>query len=202
MALARDRQVTRLVVEAAAIFLLCRGFRSDILRADLFVRVTREIGEMKKGAGFFFILVLLAAVLVWLPACRNDINVPYPDTLANDYEGIYAYMEIDGIDTVVDTANYVIFRFTKVAYFLTVNPKLESEESSYFCDCEGLYELENGVQFLEEDGNRTNKVCTPDNNPQGSFGLNQNTGTDTMLIKQDNTEGGIRKIKVLKLVVK
>jgi hypothetical protein len=85
---------------------------------------------------------------------------------------------------------------------MKLNEKLMSQDQHFFCDCEGTYALENGVQMEETDDNLTQIVCTPDYNPKDAFGLEQNTGTDTILLKRDHTDSlGIRAIKTLKLVL-
>lgn len=148
------------------------------------------------------IAALLAVSFTWSEGCRKDVEVPFPPSLAGQYAGIYSIQVIDGIDTLVDTAQYVTFRFTSATYNMNLNEKLQDPGTQFFCDVLGEYDLENGVQFNELDDNVTNKVCTPAHNPIGAFGLNQNTGTDTIIIKQDATnESGIRSIKTLQLAL-
>ena len=153
--------------------------------------------SMRKRVGLLAITAGLIAGLVWSLGCRDDVFVPFPEDLAGDYTGYYSLLQIEGVDTVVDTTQMVDFRFTTASYNMKFI--LPTEEIRFFCDAAGLYELENGVQFMEEDPNLTNKVCTPDNNPTGSFGLDQSSIKDTIVIKQDLTEEGVRKIKTLKL---
>ena len=153
---------------------------------------------MRKSLSYSVISLLLIVVVGWSFGCRDDVVVPIPPSLIGDYTGSYAMMQISGVDTLVDTTQLVDFRFTDKTYNMKILPP--AEELRFFCDCAGDYTLENGVQFIETDGNLTNKVCTPANNPTGSFGLDRSTLPDTMLIKQDLTDGGVRRIKTLKLV--
>lgn len=154
---------------------------------------------MKRSVGLWVILVLLVSAVTWVISCRDDINVPFPPSLIGDYEGIYSYMEIDnGIDTIMDTSQLVTFRFTDEVYLMTMDGGIP-EELRVFCDVEGVYELENGVQMTVTDENRTNKVCTFNQNPFGSFGLDQTT--DTIRMRHDSTgEGGVRIIRLIRMI--
>ena len=157
---------------------------------------------MRNKAGFILIVALLMIALTWSVGCRKDVEVPFPPTLIGAYSGIYSILVVDGIDTLVDTLQYVTFRFTNSTYLMKLDKKLQDESSQFFCDVEGEYKLESGVQFDELDDNLTNKVCTPGHNPTGAFGLNQSTGTDTIRIKQDIVnDDGVRSIKTLELVL-
>jgi hypothetical protein len=153
--------------------------------------------SMRKRVGLLAITVGLIAGLVWSLGCRDDVFVPFPENLAGDYTGYFTLLQIEGVDTVVDTTQMVDFRFTTASYNMKLI--LPTEEIRFFCDCAGTYKLENGVQFAEDDPNLTNKVCTPANNPNGFFGLDQSSIEDTIVIKQDLTDEGVRKIKTLKL---
>jgi len=157
---------------------------------------------MRNKAGFILVIALLAIALTWSVGCRKNLEVPFPETLIGAYTGVYSILLVDGIDTLVDTLQYVTFRFTNTTYLMKLDKKLQDEGSQFFCDVEGDYKLESGVQFEELDDNLTNKVCTPAHNPTGGFGLNQSTGTDTIRIKQDIVDDdGIRSIKTLELVL-
>ena len=157
---------------------------------------------MRNKAGFILIVALLTIALTWSVGCRKDVEVDFPPTLIGAYSGIYSILVVDGIDTLVDTLQYVNFRFTNSTYLMKLNEKLQDPGTQFFCDVEGEYKLESGVQFDELDDNLTNKVCTPAHNPFGGFGLNQNTGTDTIRIKQDIVDDdGVRSIKTLELVL-
>jgi len=158
---------------------------------------------MKKNARILLILAVLSATFGWSTGCRDDKMVDYPPSVIGDYTGIYSYLEIEGIYTNHDTFQYVTFRFTSSTYTMKLNEKWQSEETRFFCDVEGQYELQDGVRFTEKDPNLTNKVCTYGHNPFDFFGLNQNTGNDTIIIKQDKTdEEGVRTVKLLRLVPK
>jgi len=157
---------------------------------------------MRNKTGFILIVALLAIALTWSVGCRKDVEVPFPPTLIGEYTGTYSLFAIDGIDTLIDTLQYVTFRFTNTTYIVKLNEKLQDEGTLFFCFSEGEYVLENGVTFIETDENLERHVCTPAHNPTGAFGLNQSTGTDTIIVKQDATDSlGIRNIKTLKLVL-
>ncbi len=157
---------------------------------------------MRNKAGFILIITLMVIAISWSVGCRKDVEVPFPPTLIGEYTGTYTLLAVDGIDTLIDTLQYVTFRFTNSTYIVKLNKKLQEVSTLFFCFSEGEYVLENGVTFIETDENLERHVCTPAHNPTGAFGLNQSTGTDTIIIKQDVTDSlGGRSIKTLKLVI-
>ena len=148
--------------------------------------------RMRVGAAVIFLLAGIA--LTWVIGCRNDINVPYPETLIGDYEGTYSLMQIQGIDTITDTTNSITVRFTNTTYVIKV---VATDEKLFFCSSSGEYKLENGVEFVQDEGNLDAQVCTPDNNPMGFFGLDQASLAPLIQIKQDASVDGVRNIKTL-----
>jgi hypothetical protein len=157
---------------------------------------------MRNKAGLILTIALLAIALTWSVGCRKSLDVDFPKTLIGEYTGTYTLLAIDGIDTLVDTLQFVTFRFTNSTYIVKLNEKLQQRGTLFFCFSEGEYAMENGVIFNETDENLERDVCTPAHNPRGSFGLNQSTGSDTIVIKQDVIDSlGIRNIKTLKLVL-
>jgi len=156
---------------------------------------------MRSKAGFILIIALFAIALTWSVGCRKSLEVDFPETMIGEYTGTYSLLAIDGVDTLIDTLQYVTFRFTNSTYIVKLNEKLQPKSTLFFCFSEGEYVLENGVTFNETDENLERDVCTPAHNPRGVFGLNQSTGTDTIVIKQDAIDSlGIHSIKTLKLV--
>ena len=157
---------------------------------------------MRNKAGFILIAALLAIALAWSVGCRKSLEVDFPETMIGEYTGTYSMLAINGIDTLVDTLQFVTFRLTNSTYIVKLNEKLQQRSTLFFCFSEGEYVLENGVTFNETDENLERDVCTPAHNPRGSFGLNQSTGSDTIVIKQDAIDSlGIHSIKTLKLVL-
>lgn len=133
---------------------------------------------MKKVLTF---IVVLAGVSTsaWIISCRNDVIVPDPPTLIGDYKGIYSYLELDGVDTVVVKGQYITMRFTSSFFQMrwdeTVNLALypDTVKTRNFCDIDGDYTLNNGVQFIVLDSSTTPVVCRESQNPYGSFALDQ-----------------------------
>ncbi len=154
---------------------------------------------MKRSVGLWVILVLLVSALTWVVGCRNDIDVPFPESLIGDYEGIYLYRAIEnGIDTIVDTSQLVTFWFTNDVYLMTKDGTIP-ESLRVFCDVEGIYEIENGFQLTIVDPNRSRGVCTFDQNPFGSYGLDQTS--DTIRMRHDSTgENGVRLIRYIRMI--
>lgn len=154
---------------------------------------------MKRSLGLWVILVLLVSTLTWVVGCRNDIEVPFPPTLLGLYEGIYSYVEIqNGIDTIVDTSQLVTFKFGDEFYLMTKDETIP-DSLRVFCDIEGDYGLDNGVQLTITDPNRTRGVCTFEHNPFGSFGLDQTS--DTIRMRHDSTDKeGIQHIKYIRMI--
>lgn len=151
---------------------------------------------MRMRAGTVAVFLLLLVVLAWAIGCRDDVIVPFPETLIGDYTGTISLMQIDGVDTVTDTTNEVTVRFTNKTYVLKV---VAEDDLLYFCSSSGDYTLENGVLFVENEDNLDAQVCTPDDNPRGFFGLDQTSLAPRIQIKQDQTVDGIRNIKTLLL---
>lgn len=159
---------------------------------------------MKRSAVVLIIVVLLGLSLVWLGGCRDDVTVPFPESLTGNYVGIYSLLRVNGIDTIIpDTTNSIILRFTQSTYNIKVDETIDGGDRRFFCDAEGGYSLTNGIQFTEEDGNLTNKVCTPGDNPTGSFGLDQSTLKDTILMTQVSTDSlNVQTTKTIKITRK
>ena len=123
-----------------------------------------------------------------------------PPTLAGDYTGTYGVIELRNEDTVVDTTQEIVWRFTNVTYNMRV--VLTSGDDRFFCDCAGDYLLiDSGLYFEETDPNVADHACFPDHNPMGLFEFDQTSLTDTILMTQDLTVGSVRMIKVLKLTL-
>jgi len=151
---------------------------------------------MRMKAGTVAVFLLFSIVLIWGIGCRDDVNVPFPETLIGDYEGTMSLMQIDGVDTVTDTTNQVTMRFTNKTYVLKV---VAEDDVLYFCSSSGDYTLENGVLLVEGEDNLDAQVCTPDDNPRGFFGLDQTSLAPKIQMKQDLAVDGVRNIKTLLL---
>ncbi|UCC44394.1 MAG: hypothetical protein JSU65_00235 [Candidatus Zixiibacteriota bacterium] len=152
---------------------------------------------MYRRLGVVLILVVFGVVLAGLFGCRDDVEVPWPPTLAGKYTGTMQLLRIDGIDTLVDTSNNVNVRFGSESYNIKV---IDPVPILFFCSSSGEYELANGVEFFQEEDNLEKQVCTPDDNPTGFFGLDQHSQPGKVLIKQDALdEDGVRSIKTLEL---
>ena len=144
--------------------------------------------------------MLLVVAMGGIIQCRKNADIEPPRSLIGEYFGTYNLVQIRGIDTLLDTTNVVEARFTRTDY--NIDPTASADQGSYFCHSNGKYSLEDGVRFDVRDGNVDREVCTEADNPSGFFGLIQNTGTDTIIVKQDMTDSlGIRSVKILKLVL-
>ena len=145
------------------------------------------------------ILTLVAALVV---SCRDDVNIPLPPSINGNYTGVYRFTEIhNGIDTQIDTSQFIEFMFRKPDYSMDMDGSIP-EELRVFCDVLGTYTLGNGVAMTITDSNYTRGVCTQYWGPGGSFNLDQTT--DTVRLLHDSTfslEGAQRRhIKLLKLL--
>jgi hypothetical protein len=155
---------------------------------------------MKKVVVFWMAVLLLSFVASLVVSCRDDIEVPFPPSIRGSYDGVYHYMEIhDGVDTVIDTTQCVVFVFRAEEYSMDMCGEV-LEPLRVFCDVLGTYELGNGVAMTITDPNYTRGVCTEDWGPGGTFGLDQTTDTLKLLHDSTDTQSGIRFINQVKLL--
>ena len=146
------------------------------------------------------VLLLLVVAMGTVIQCRKNTEIIPPPSIIGEYVGTYNLVKTEGSATLLDTTNLVEARFTQTDY--SIDPTVSVDLGSYFCHSNGKYSLEDGVVFKELDGNVDREVCTEADNPSGFFGLIMNTGTDTIIVKQDIVDSlGIRSIKTLKLVL-
>jgi len=153
---------------------------------------------MKKSVGLWIVLLVLALGFSWVVGCRDDINVPFPESLIGDYHGIYAYQEVTGIDTQVNEEALITFRFTSNDFSMYKDTSIP-ESLRIFCDVAGEYELEDGVTLALIDSSLTPVTCFLNWGPSGFFQLDQTT--DSVKLTQVRTEGGAEvttRIRLLK----
>lgn len=155
---------------------------------------------MKKVLSAWMATLLVSLTAAVVVSCRDDIEVPFPPSINGDYEGVYRFIEIcNGVDTVTDTTQCVIFRFRKPEYSMDMCGDI-AESLRVFCDVLGEYVLGNGVEMNILDSNYTRGVCTQYWGPGGTFGLNQTTDTLRLLHDSTDAEGGCRYVKQVKLL--
>ena len=130
---------------------------------------------MKRAWTLISLVVLLAVVLAFAASCRKDIFVPPPPSIIGTYKGIYEYSEDDHnpLTPPFDTGQYVKVIFKADTWIMNIDGAKTPDDARMACDCNGDYTLENGVQLVLVDSNSTNKVCTYDWLPNGSFQLIQ-----------------------------
>ncbi len=153
---------------------------------------------MKKSVGLWIILLVLALGVSWMTGCRDDINVPFPESLLGDYHGTFAYQEVIGIDTPVNEQDLITFRFTSGDFSMYKDTTIP-ESLRIFCDVAGEYELEDGVVMALVDSSLTPVTCFLGWGPDGFFGLDQTT--DSVKLTQVKTVGGTEittRIRLLK----
>lgn len=153
---------------------------------------------MKKSVGLWMVLLFLALGFSWVVGCRDDINVPFPPSLLGDYHGVYAYQEVEGIDTQVNEEALITFRFTSSDFSMYKDTSIP-ESLRVFCDVAGEYELEDGVIMTLIDSSLTPVTCFVQYGPSGFFALDQTT--DSVKLTQVKTEEGVEvttKIRLLK----
>ncbi|RKX23732.1 MAG: hypothetical protein DRP45_09815 [Candidatus Zixiibacteriota bacterium] len=161
-----------------------------------------EMMRMNRFLRFWIVLLVLTMVISILVGCRDDIVVPPPASLIGLYEGTYTYREICGIDTNWDTTQLVTMRFTNTSYSMMMDAIVPDTER-VFCDVMGDYELVGGCKLEQTDSNLTNMVCTPRQNPKGSFGINfADSVGDIMRLFHDSTDASGCKIQKLIIAVK
>lgn len=152
-------------------------------------------------------LILVSAVgIIAGIGCRDDVFVEPPPSLTGTYTGIYSFLKTrsGGSDTLVDKGQYVIFQLNNGDFFMTWDSSIatpilpDTEAVRNFCDVEGEYTLENGIQLLVTDPNRTKQVCTESEVPDGDFSLNQSS--DTMRLASQEVDGNTTTRRTLRLV--
>jgi len=162
----------------------------------------------------FVILILLsmsALVISVFSSCRDDLLVEPPPTLIGAYNGVFTIMEVaNGIDTIDFRNQFVDFTFTSTTYRFRWDgsqdtaPSVDTASTNiqYFCDSDGDYTLESGVQMTVSDPNVNPVVCSEDNNPEGSFSLDQSRGDTVRIIQVQVNNTGNQVTKTLILVPK
>ncbi|MDD3732489.1 MAG: hypothetical protein PHU88_08965 [candidate division Zixibacteria bacterium] len=141
---------------------------------------------MRKIASFIIALGLLA----FFVGCADDVFVEPPPTLTGNYVGTYTLKE----GTQVPIEEPITWRFSQNSY----SKRLDTTriDSNVFCDFDGTYELENGVNLNQTNGNPTRATCTVEQNPTGFFQLDQST--DTLKMTQYDSE--TLTLKIIKLL--
>ena len=164
---------------------------------------------MRRSLAIITLLALSALLVTVFVSCRDDLLVEPPPSVVGAYFGVYTLVEVEnGIDTVDFRSQFIDFTFTTSTYRFRWDgskdtaPSIDTASSNiqYFCDSDGEYGLESGVQLEVTNDNVNPVVCTVDNNPEGSFSLDQG---DTVQIIQValNTKGN-QVTKTLTLVLK
>ena len=144
---------------------------------------------MKKIASF----IVALGVLAFFIGCADDVFVEPPPTLTGDYTGVYIIKE----GTQVPIEEYITWRFSQNSYQMRFDDTVEQGDPVN-CDCDGTYDLENGVRLNETNPNPTRLTCDADKNPKGFFQLDQST--DTLKMTQYDAQDDILKtIKLLKV---
>ncbi len=140
---------------------------------------------MKRVWTLISLAVLLSVVAAWVGSCRKDIFVPPPPSIIGTYRGVYEYSEDDHNDltTDLDTSQFVKVIFKADTWIMNIDGARTPEDKRMACDCNGDYSLENGVQLILIDSNSTNKVCTYDWLPFGSFQLIQEENDSLCSVK-------------------
>ena len=140
---------------------------------------------MKKIASLIFLFGVLAVFI----GCAEDVYVEPPPSLTGDYVGFYVIK----VGNQVAEEGDITWRFSQNGYQLRY---AEDAADSISCECDGQYELENGVTLIETSPNTTQQRCDATKNPTGFFQLDQST--DTLKMTQYDSETEI--LKTLKLL--
>jgi len=114
-------------------------------------------------------MTVVVSILLGCPDPDDTVGSP-PASLIGLYEGTYTYREICGVDTNRNSTQAIIMRFTNTSYSIVMDTTVQDTER-VFCDVMGEYELIGGCNFMQTDSNLTNMICTPHQNPYGSFGV-------------------------------
>ena len=147
-------------------------------------------------------LLMIAVVtgLIYLgSSCCDCPPRPFQPSINGNYTGTYQYVEINAVDTIVDTSQLIDFRFRDGEFLMLLDSTI-LESSRVFCDVSGEYILGRGVDMKITDSNYSDRICEATWGPDGFFGLNQ--PADTMTLLRDFTDStGIRIIQKLRLVM-
>ena len=140
---------------------------------------------MKKIASLIFLFGVLAVFI----GCAEDVYVEPPPSLTGDYVGVFIIKEGNQVAESGD----ITWRFSQNGYQMRYQ---DIPTDTISCECDGQYELENGVNLIETSSNPTQITCTASRNPTGFFQLDQST--DTLKMTQYDSETEI--LKTLKLL--
>lgn len=141
---------------------------------------------MKKIAS----LILLFGVLAVFIGCAEDVYVEPPPSLTGDYVGVYIIKE----GSQVEQSGDITWRFSQNGYQMRYQ---DIPTDTISCECDGQYELENGVTLIEISSNPTQIRCDDSRNPTGFFQLDQSTDTVKMTQYDSETEV-LKTLKLLK----
>jgi len=172
----------------------------------------RDVGEgitMRRSFTIVILLALSSLIVTVFASCRDDLLVEPPPSVIGAYFGVYTLVEVEnGIDTIDFRSQFIDFTFTSSTYRFRWDgskdtaPSIDTASSNiqYFCDSDGDYGLESGVQLEVTNDNVNPTVCTVDNNPEGSFSLNQ--GDTVRIIQVEVNSKGNQVTKILTMVLK